>query len=89
MLDAAFTDEFIEGVAQIYSERVLTELNGALNSIRSFKDLGSGFVYPSLRRRYGDDVRKFPVSPFVIVYRYDKERNRIEFLALPHEKTVR
>lgn len=89
MLNAIFTDEFIDGVAQIYSERVLNELSESLIAIRSFKDLGTGFVRESLRKRYGDDIRKFPVSPFVIVYRYDENRNTVEFLALPHEKTVR
>ena len=43
---------------------------------------------PSLTERFGPTLRAFPVPPFTIVYRYDDERDRLEFLALPYDRLV-
>ena len=44
---------------------------------------------PSLIEHIGPSLRAFPVPPFVIVYRHDETRDRLEFLALPYDKTVK
>lgn len=53
---------------------------------------------PSLTRRLGPGIREFPVSPYVIVCRYaqgeagasgDEADERLDFLALAHERSVR
>lgn len=88
MLSAIFTDEFIASVGTIYSERLLSALNERLLAIRTFPLMGSENLRPSLLARYGSDIRRFPISPFVIVYRYKKEEELVEFLALPYDKTI-
>lgn len=88
MLNAVFADEFIDGVASIYSDRVLRELDSRLNSIRTFPLIGSNNLRPSLSELYGEDILKFPLSPFVIVYRYKEKEGLVEFLALPYEKSI-
>lgn len=83
-----YASEFVDGVAGIYSARLLDELNRRLESIEAFPGIGSSNVRPSLARRYGPGIRKFPVPPFVIVYRYDDVTDGLDFLALVHEKNV-
>ena len=89
MLEVVYADEFVEGVSRIWSNRVLDDLNARLEAIERFPELGSTNVRPSLVERFGPGLRKYPVSSFVIVYRYLPERERLEFLALPNGRTVR
>lgn len=93
-----YASEFIDGVAPIRSERLLAELDRRLEAIESLPELGSGNVRPSLTRRFGPGIRKFPVSPSVIVYRFaqreagasgDEADERLDFLALVHGRSVR
>ena len=88
MRSIRYADTFIEGVAGIYSDAVLAALDKRLEAIESFPELGSPDVRPSLIERYGAGIRKLPVPPFVIMYRYDKQSDTLDFLALPYEKTI-
>ena len=88
MRNIRYADTFIEGVADIYSDTVLATLDKRLEAIESFPELGSSNVRPSLIERYGTGIRKLPVPPFVIMYRYDKQSDTLDFLALPYEKTI-
>lgn len=88
MHDAVFTEAFIDSVASIYSAQLLAQLNECITSIRTFPLMGSANLRPSLRDRFGADIRKFPLPPFVIVYRYKEQEGPVEFLALPYDKTV-
>lgn len=84
-----YASEFIDGVAEIHSDRLLGELDHRLGSIEAFPGIGSEGVRPSLVTCYGPGIRKYPVPPFVIVYRYDAGSDTLDFLALVHEKSVR
>lgn len=89
MREIIYANRFIDDVARIYSERVLAMLDRRLESIESFPAMGNPCVRASLVERFGPNLRTFPVPPFAIVYRYDEGCDRLEFLALPYDKTVR
>lgn len=89
MRSVVYADKFVEDVAAIWSERVLAELDRRLAALEAFPELGSSDVRPSLTARFGPGLRKFPVATFVIVYRYVKDKDRLEFLALPYGADVR
>lgn len=88
MREISYSEQFAEAVSVINSDRLLERLDAVLASIEAFPLLGSPRVQPSLVGRYGASVRKFPVPPFVIVYSYDQKRDRLEFIALPHERSI-
>lgn len=69
--------------------RVLALLDRRLAAIESHPLIGSPNARPSLIEHIGPSLRTFPVPPFVIVYRHDETRDRLEFLALPYDKTVK
>ncbi|WP_428978388.1 type II toxin-antitoxin system RelE/ParE family toxin [Curtanaerobium respiraculi] len=83
-----YSERFINDVSAIYSEKVLSELDGVLATIEEFPEIGSEQVRESLVRQFGGGLRKFPVSSFVIVYRYQPGNDEIGFIALPYGPSV-
>lgn len=65
------SDEFVEGLVRIWFQRVLDHIHDLVSMLPSMPQMGSVDVRESLRRRYGDNLRKLNVSTFVIVYRFD------------------
>lgn len=88
MSSVSYTDLFSEQVSSIRSRRLLNELDRRLDAIESYPHIGSQVVRASLIRSYGTGIRKFPVPPFIIIYRYEEAQDRLEFIALPHERGI-
>lgn len=88
MPNIIYSNEFIEDVRRIYSQRILADLNERLADLESFPKLGSASMPANFIKRFGGNVRKFPAPPFMIVYRYEESNETIEFLALPYEKQI-
>lgn len=79
-------DEFLYGLAGVFSERVLDRVRQDVGLLADFPELGSTNVRASLTERYGSGVRKIVVSTFVIVYRY--ENNVVDVLALVYGPSI-
>lgn len=65
------SDEFLEGLADVYSDGVLSRVRSALEGLRTFPEMGSPLVRRSVINLYGEGLRQIPISSFLIVYRYD------------------
>lgn len=65
------TDEFIEGLSRIWSERVLDHIHCLMDLLSTTPEMGLPDVRKSLIHRYGENLRKLNVSTFVILYRFD------------------
>ena len=79
-------DEFIDGLTQIYSERLLARIKGILNSLMEFPQMGSPLVRRCLIEAYGEGIRQIAVSTYLIIYRYDGDS--VDVLALVYGPTV-
>ena len=79
-------DEFIDALADIYSNRILDRIHDLLNSLQSFPEMGSPRVRRCLTERYGEGLRQVPVSTFLVLYRYDGET--VDVLALVYGPSV-
>ncbi len=79
-------DEFLEGLADVYSDRVLARVRMALEGLRAFPEMGSPLVRRSVVNLYGEGLRQIPISSFLIVYRYDGEF--VDVLALVYGPSV-
>ena len=69
--DVRIADEFVYGLAGIYSKRVLDQIENCVSLLETSPEIGSANVRQSLIDRFGKGIRKIPVSTFVIVYRFD------------------
>ena len=88
MREVIVAERFSEAMSYIYSEALLLNLRRCMRSIEAFPGIGSPNVQKSLRDDHGPDIRKLPLQPFVIVYRYDSIRDLLEFVALPHGRNT-
>ena len=84
-----YADRFIDDVAAIESDRILQELDRALEGIETFPEHGSPNVRESLVRSYGKGLRKVPIAKWLIKYRYLKETDELEFLALVYGDRIK
>lgn len=80
------TQEFVEGLATVYSNRLLDQMKNILLLLETTPEIGSPQVRPFLQRVYGEGIRKIPVSKFVIVYRFDG--TCVDVLALVYGPTI-
>lgn len=64
-------EEFSDGVAEIYSSRMLERVERAVRNLAEFPEMGSPLVRSSLLDQYGEGLRQVPIATFLIVYRYD------------------
>ena len=80
-------DEFLYGLAGIFSERVLDQIRKNVGLLADFPELGSTNVRASLVERYGSNIRKIAISTFVLVYRY--ENDVVDVLALVYGPSIR
>ena len=79
-------DEFVYALAGIYSQRALDHIENLLSLLPENPEIGSSNVRQSLIERYGNGVRKLPVSSFVIVYRISGEY--VDVLALVYGPSI-
>lgn len=64
-------DEFVYDIAAITLERVLAEIRETVSLLATAPEMGLPSVRASLKRAFGPNLRKLPVSSFIIVYRYE------------------
>lgn len=77
MARMVYSEEFLDSVACIWSGAVKQHLARALQAIEAFPEIGSVDVPPSVRERYGEEVRKFVIAPFDLIYEYDREADTV------------
>ena len=75
--------------AEVASERTRSRIDGMLATIRAMPGVGSSLVTDSIRCRYGHDVLKAIVAPYLIIYRYDRPRDTVYVFDLLDARLVR
>ena len=50
--------------------------------------MGSRILTTSIKRRFGDTVRKVVVDPFDIIYRYFAEQDLVYVVGLVHQRAA-
>jgi hypothetical protein len=51
--------------------------------------MGSRILSPTIKQRFGSNVRKIEVNPFDVIYRYIPEDNLLCIEGLIHQRAVR
>lgn len=80
LFELLISQEFIDSLSEIYSDRLLSQIKHTLRLLSSSPEIGSLNVRPVLSKMYGEGIRKIPISTFLIIYRFDGDQ--VEVLAL-------
>ena len=65
-----FSERFFEDATQIYSLKVADELKKAISLIEVVPTIGSKIVRNSLKEEFGEDIYKWVVGPFDLIYTF-------------------
>lgn len=84
-----FSNQFLDDAATIWSPRVNEHLHGVLRMIERFPESGSACRRASITDQFGPGVRTCAISPFDLVYRYDRESDTVYLYGLVNQKTAR
>ena len=83
-----FSERFADDLSQVETAKLEQRILKNLRNIESFGDIGSGLVPKSVKRDFGDRVRKIAVNPFDLVYTYDPESDTAYIEALVHQRAA-
>ena len=84
-----FSNQFLDDAATVRSPRANEHLHGVLRMIERFPESGPARRRASAIDRLGPDVRTCAISPFDLVYRYDRESDTVYLYGLVNQKTAR
>lgn len=84
-----FSEQFLIDAEQIYSSKVADELRNAIALFEILPTIGSKIVRQSLKDEFGEDVFKWIVGPFDLIYTFDEANEIIQLHALIPQKMVR
>ena len=82
------TDAFIESACQIYSSKIRNELSNALDTLEVCPEIGSKIVFESLKREFGENIRKYIIGPFDLIYEFFPNDGRIYLYDLVPQRAV-
>lgn len=71
MAEVVLTERFVEDVSEVWSDRVVQRIRRAVELLERFPEMGSMDVPASIRREFGEGIRKYVIPPFDLVYEYD------------------
>lgn len=69
MAEVLYADGFFEEMAQVETKRVRDNILDATELLAVMPQMGSTNLPRSISQKYGADVRKLVVSPFLVLYK--------------------
>ena len=84
-----YSERFANDLASVTSAKVEARVYEALDNIEAFEDFGSKLVPESIRREFGEGVRKVVVGPFDLVYTYYPREGLARIEALVYQRASR
>ncbi len=88
MASIGFSESFLSKRADVPSNRILCQIDAMLHTIECMPGVGSSLVSESLTNRYGSDIRKAVVSPYLILYSYDSATDTVSVYDLIYARSV-
>jgi len=84
-----YSERFAEDLARVTSAKVEARVYAALDNVEAFGEFGSRVVPDSIRRDFGEGVRKVVVGPFDLVYTYYPDDGLARVEALVYQRAAR
>ena len=88
MASLRITDGFRSDLLAVESDRIFEHIPGVVDLLQTIPTMGSLDVPASIRRAYGDGVRKVPIGPFDIVTIYDEGTDVVTVAGFVHQRTA-
>lgn len=83
-----YSECFADDLAQVTSSKVEARILEDMDSIERFGEFGSSMVPESVKREFGEGVRKVAVNPFDLVYTLYPELDIARIEALVHQRAA-
>ena len=84
-----FSDRFADDLSRVTSCKVEVSIYAALDNVEAFGEFGPRPIPDSIRRAFGEGVRKVVVSPFDFIYTYYPEKDLVAIEALISQRMAR
>ena len=84
-----YSERFAEDIAHVTSAKVEARIYAALDNVEAFGEFGSRLVPDSIRRDFGEGVRKVVVDPFDLIYTYYPDEDLVRVEALVHQRAAK
>lgn len=88
MAKVEVSEGFVEDMTQAYMDSKREEIWYAVSLLEFAPEMGSRILPTSIKRRFGDTVRKVVVDPFDIIYRYFAEQDLVYVVGLVHQRAA-
>ena len=89
MPELRYTEQFIEDASSIRLDSKRREVRRRIEQLLDFPEIGSANLPDSIVKRFGSDVRKLIIDPFIVVYEFDRTADAVNILALIHQRAAR
>jgi len=87
MAEVLYADSFFDEMAQVERKRVRDNIMDATDLLAAIPEMGSTNLPASIVEKYGCDVRKFVVSPFLVLYKL-LDDDRVLVLGVMHNRAA-
>lgn len=84
-----YADRFLDDASRVWSGRLRIALANILANVEAFPDIGSRNVPASIKKEFGEGVRKVACEPFDVVYEYDEASDAVFIYALIPMRSAR
>ena len=88
MASIVATQHFVEDLAEVWSERIVQNVERAVHAIATFPRIGSSEIAPSISEEFGENVMKVSVKPFDLIYEYDEATDTVYLYGLIQSRSV-
>ena len=88
MAKVEVSEGFVEDMTQVYMDSKREEIWYAVSLLEFAPETGPSILPTSIKRRFGDTVRKVVVDPFDIIYRYFAEQDLVYVVGLVHQRAA-
>ena len=86
MAKVNYTEQFMDDVASARVVGKRNEIRKSVERLSDFPGIGSGNLSEYIVKTYGANVRKFVVSPFLVICDYDQDTDVVNVLGLVHQR---
>lgn len=87
MAEVLYAASFFDEMAQVETKRVCDNILDATELLAVIPEMGSTNLPKSISEKYGPDVRKLVVSPFLVLYKL-LDGNRVLVLGVMHNRAA-
>ena len=87
MAEVLYVDSFFDEMAQVETKRVRDNVMDATELLAVIPEMGSTNLPTSIVEKYGGDVRKLVVPPFLVLYKL-LNNDRVLVLGVMHNRAA-